>query len=619
MELAFDGSTRAPSSPNRSFRRVNQNSGSNECFQLAREWLQECRSKHPECGEASPSSLPTRVLDVQGVDSTRVVLRHTAEISGEYVALSYCWGPPPKGIQTTKDNLHEHQNIGLLTEDLPPTIRDAIRATQALGIKFLWADRLCIIQDDADDWAREASRMCNVYEDAVLTLSADDSFTVWDGIFKDQKYAGFEYKKLEGYPLLFRGETPHRDLDKYYDHKAPLNLRAWTLQERLMSNRILHFTSNEMVWECNRKTECECRRQSSISRGRLNAIVLPNKSRLYNEWRALVPEYTSRFLTVESDKLSALSGLITRFQNLMTQVSGTSDTCLAGLWSDNFVAELAWLPSEGNARAQWLQNNGTTEVVEPNSDDAAEIEKCVAERISKHRKRTPENYIAPTWSWASMRGPVSYFECYPPSPFTSHIKLTRADIRLKNKFQPNGQIEEASMILQGYIVSELLLSAGHSLVPNKGGTQRVLKEVCTVACIDKYIINIQPDDPLGVVRDYGNKSTKVKCLLLGTHDVVEVVGTPSTRTTNYPQARLEALCKDESNQKQIFKGKQKEASREEPQSENLNSLPDIFGMKEQRNLNRHSFYLILAPSVNRPGTYERLGCFEVGSSRDSMK
>ncbi|KAF1809705.1 HET-domain-containing protein [Eremomyces bilateralis CBS 781.70] len=613
-----NGSTPVPHPLDRSFRRVNQNSGSDECFQLARDWLQGCRSSHPECDHASVRSLPTRVLDVQGVDSTRVFLCHTANLAGEYIALSYCWGPPPKGIQTTKENLHEHQNAGLLIEDLPPTIRDAIRATQALGIKYLWADRLSIIQDDADDWAREAGRMCNIYEDAALTLSVDDSVSVWDGIFGDQNHANLKYQQLEGYPLLFRGETPHKDLDTDYDHKAPLHLRAWTLQERLMSRRILHFTSNELVWECNRKTECECRRQSSASRGRLNAKMLANKARLYDEWRVLVPEYTSRSLTVESDKLAALSGLVTRFQNLMTQVAGESDACLAGLWSGNLAAELAWLPSDGHAQSLWLKSSDGKEDPELPTN-AAEIERWVAEKVSKHKRRTPETYIAPSWSWASIQGPVSYFRCYPPSPFANQINATQAAIKLKNKLQPNGPVERARLTIRGHIVSNLRLFANHNLVHIKDRTGKGPKEVCTVTCAGKYAIKFRPDDHLGAIRDYGNKSMTVKCLLLGTQDVVEIVGTPSTITMNYPEARLEALREDDTGLKELSEEQQQQVSSKESQNGGSNLLPDIFGAEEKRNLIRCSFYIILAPSVDQAGDFVRIGCFEVGKSRGSAR
>jgi hypothetical protein len=73
-------------------------------------------------------------------------------------------------------------------------MRDAVRVAETLGLRYLWIDRLCIIQDDGEDWARESSQMFNIYEGAVLTISADGSTSVWDGIFRYQDYAAMEYQ-----------------------------------------------------------------------------------------------------------------------------------------------------------------------------------------------------------------------------------------------------------------------------------------------------------------------------------------------------------------------------------------------------------------------------------------
>jgi hypothetical protein len=297
------------------------------------------------------SSLPTRLIDLQVGDQTRVYLRDTAELIGDYAALSYCWGTGPNSVATTKENIREHQEDGIIIEDLPPTVRGAVRAVLALDIRYLWIDRLCIVQNDEDDWARESSMMCSIYEDALLTISADGSKSVWDGIFRAQGYASLDYQTcMEG--ILIREKLSHSSLNTQVSEKSqPLHLRAWTLQERLMSRRVLHFTSNELVWECNRKCECECRRQSGQSFRWLNPNFMSDMERIYDQWRDVVKEYTSRSLTNEFDKLPALSGLVTKFQSIMAQVAGQPDTYLAGLWCGNLAAELAWkTPTEWRSR-----------------------------------------------------------------------------------------------------------------------------------------------------------------------------------------------------------------------------------------------------------------------------
>jgi hypothetical protein len=55
--------------------------------------------------------------------------------------------------------------------DLSRTFQDAVRITRELGERYLWIDSLCIIQDDEDDWAREAALMAEVYRNSYCTLT----------------------------------------------------------------------------------------------------------------------------------------------------------------------------------------------------------------------------------------------------------------------------------------------------------------------------------------------------------------------------------------------------------------------------------------------------------------
>jgi hypothetical protein len=49
---------------------------------------------------------------------------------------------------------------------------DAILVTKAMGVRYLWIDSLCIIQDK-EDWTIHAPQMATVYGNAYLTISAD--------------------------------------------------------------------------------------------------------------------------------------------------------------------------------------------------------------------------------------------------------------------------------------------------------------------------------------------------------------------------------------------------------------------------------------------------------------
>jgi hypothetical protein len=69
----------------------------------------------------------------------------------------------------------------IFIDDLSNTFRDAVRITRELAGRYLWIDSLCIIQDDEDDWAREAALMAEVYANFHCTLAALSSKNSTEG------------------------------------------------------------------------------------------------------------------------------------------------------------------------------------------------------------------------------------------------------------------------------------------------------------------------------------------------------------------------------------------------------------------------------------------------------
>jgi hypothetical protein len=93
------------------------------------------------------------------------------------------------------------------------------------------------------------------------------------------------------------------------------------------------------------------------------------------EWFALIEDYTSCNITFQSDKLPALSGMISALQKL------TGDVCLAGLWKSWFLQGLLWRLQ----RPAWDKR-----IIFP----------------KKPQRAIP--WRAPTWSFASVEGVVLY-------------------------------------------------------------------------------------------------------------------------------------------------------------------------------------------------------------------
>jgi len=61
---------------------------------------------------------------------------------------------------------------GIEIADLSKTFRHSIKVAQELNIDLIWIGSLCIFQDSAEDWAREAPLMQCVYGGAVCNISA---------------------------------------------------------------------------------------------------------------------------------------------------------------------------------------------------------------------------------------------------------------------------------------------------------------------------------------------------------------------------------------------------------------------------------------------------------------
>lgn len=91
-----------------------------------------------------------------------------------YVALSYVWGQVKtfRLLKANKEDVMTDNGLDVYWNDIPLTIRDAVSLVHKAGIRYLWVDALCLVQDDPDDMKNGIGIMDTVYEQSLFTLVA---------------------------------------------------------------------------------------------------------------------------------------------------------------------------------------------------------------------------------------------------------------------------------------------------------------------------------------------------------------------------------------------------------------------------------------------------------------
>ncbi|KAI0169812.1 heterokaryon incompatibility protein-domain-containing protein [Hypoxylon sp. FL1284] len=341
---------------------VDKNPTSASAVNTAKTWLDTCLTKHEYClSQNQATTLPFRYLDVNdGEYSDFIFLRDgdgDVESDQRYVALSHCWGTSQQ-FCTTTTNLQTHRE-GILIDRLPQTFKDAIQVVRELGLRFLWIDSLCIIQDDIEDWRRESEKMTEVYRNAHFVLAASRSTSDSEGFLAprtrpEHVELGVNsgvHLILELLPCSLR--QPTRSAHPF--DSDPLSHRAWCLQERYLARRILHYGSQQLFWECGEIRAAEDGDFTTVDGDQLSSILQsaaikdtvftrPLKGGHFNyaDWYTMIEDYTGRDITKDSDRLRALSGLARALE------TRTEDKYLVGLWLGGLLEGLMWVPASSD-------------------------------------------------------------------------------------------------------------------------------------------------------------------------------------------------------------------------------------------------------------------------------
>ncbi|KAM5345105.1 hypothetical protein ACJ41O_010967 [Fusarium nematophilum] len=203
-------------------------------------------------------------------------------------------------------------------ELLPQTILDTITTASRPGLEYIWIDSLCIMQDDEEEKLVDIAHMADIYSQADFTISASSAAAVADGFLQDhpvpQPKMPFSPRYLsqtgaEGRVTMCAEPTP-------LDVPDPINSRAWTFQERVLSPRLVEFPSTQIRWRCNSIQKCHagCPPESPWKRlfetpqiATSNRLYQMDALEAFTEWNGLVRAYSDRSLSYPPDKLIAFS------------------------------------------------------------------------------------------------------------------------------------------------------------------------------------------------------------------------------------------------------------------------------------------------------------------------
>lgn len=416
--------------------------------------LSKCQEDHP-AWEKTETPLPTRAIYI-GPTNSAIRLFESKGMMARYVTLSHCWGGEQPTITTSS-------NLAILTdsldfESLPIVFQQAILVARSLGVEYVWIDSLCIIQDSQADWELESAKMCDYYENAYLTISTATSPN------PNVPFLGprdIKWRPVELQLVTQQGSEPMmaQRIATSAEDEGKLFTRGWAWQESAISSQMVYFTPSELIWECSKcdvhvvpqryipDNVSSTRLGFSSTMSKLRFGFASGRSRfavqtkfagqkpfpddhwdgewsfdestepdasdfdyIWDMWNDLLGYYSRRQLTFLIDQLPALSGVASRVYE------ATDSEYLAGIWQDSLPTSLCWVQEDNNDEALPLSNE----------------------------------YLAPSWSWASVVRGVEFPIERTIARFESGITVIEAKCHVPG-LNPFGRVSDGYIKLRGKV------------------------------------------------------------------------------------------------------------------------------------------------------------------------
>ncbi|KAF5618678.1 heterokaryon incompatibility protein [Fusarium sp. NRRL 52700] len=238
--------------------------------------------------------------------------------------------------------------------------------------------------DSHQDWERESACMGLVYSNGLCNIAASASDGPDGGLFRSRNAESIRLGCVRANPLPGTRSQTFNIIDTLYTERqlryTPFFERGWVFQERMLAPRVIYFAEEQVFWECHQELKCEAFPTGIPFAGSFKALLPERLTNLlawsrgkcvsctvFRQWNRVVQGYSDSQFTFTSDKLPAFMGIAKYFEPFID-----ADYAF-GMWSAGLDKQLGF------------------------SVDAPVMKQSRA-------------YRAPSWSWASLDGPVLFTE-----------------------------------------------------------------------------------------------------------------------------------------------------------------------------------------------------------------
>lgn len=284
---------------------------------------------------------------------------------------------------------------GIPESSISQTFKDAFdftRKLRVLGVKYIWIDALCILQDCQEDWDDQALIMGEIYGGAFCNLAASTGRDGTSGLYP--KLDGISrrtctIKEILSRPLKGPLALQNRDIMGNGVRDSTILSRGWCVQELVLAPRVLYFGRDYAAWDCSTLTAEDSAPTQKIAselgylfHGRkfqfwgrvdqpdgntpIDEDTDTHRLKFYHLWLSVLRVYTYGNLTRHTDRLIAIGGIARWIHTGL----GDGEEYIAGLWKSYLHVHLCWQVQTG------------------------------------HQGYRLYPYRAPSWSWGSVEGSV---------------------------------------------------------------------------------------------------------------------------------------------------------------------------------------------------------------------